>query len=44
MKSCLGLLMTLIILVGVIGSGVAIWYLSTSTEITKKPAVVSPAR
>jgi hypothetical protein len=44
MKSCLGFLMTLIILFGVIGSGALIWYLSYSSEITRKPVVVAPAR
>ena len=43
MKSCLGFLMTLIILFGVMGGGALIWYLSYSTEISKKPVLVTPA-
>lgn len=38
MKSCLGLLLALIILVAVIGSGAAIWYLSDTAEFSRKDA------
>ncbi len=38
MKSCLGMLITLIILLAVIGSGAAIWYLSDTAEFTRKDA------
>lgn len=36
MKSCFGLLLALIILIAVIGSGVAIWCLSDSAEFSRK--------
>lgn len=38
MKSCLGLLLAMIILVAVIGSGAAIWYLSNTAEFSRKGA------
>lgn len=42
MKSCLGLLLTLLILVAVIGTGVAIWYLSDTAEFARKEAPATP--
>lgn len=41
MKSCFGLLVTLIILIAVIGTGAAIWYMSDTAEFSRKdlPAV-----
>jgi hypothetical protein len=42
MKSCLGLLLTLLILVAVVGSAAAIWYLSTSAEFARKEAPAAP--
>ncbi len=36
MKSCLGLLLTLLILIAVVGTGVALWYLSDTAEFSKK--------
>jgi hypothetical protein len=38
MKSCLGLFLALLILVAVIGSGAAIWYLSDTAEFSRKVA------
>jgi hypothetical protein len=38
MKSCLGLLLTLLILVAVIGTGAAIWHLSSTAEFSRKAA------
>jgi hypothetical protein len=38
MKSCLGVLFTLLVLVAVIGGGAALWYLSSTTQITRKTA------
>jgi hypothetical protein len=35
MKSCLGLLITLLIFILVIGGGALIWYLSYSTEFSR---------
>lgn len=37
MKSCFGLLLALTILVAVIGTGAAIWYLSGTAEFSRKP-------
>lgn len=42
MKSCLGLLLALIILLAVIGTGAAIWYLSDTAEFTRKEAPAAP--
>jgi hypothetical protein len=42
MKSCLGLLFTLLILIAVIGTGAAIWYLSDTAEFSKKEAPAKP--
>jgi hypothetical protein len=36
MKSCLGMLLTLVILLAVIGTGAAIWYLSDTAEFSRK--------
>jgi hypothetical protein len=47
MKSCLGLLFTLIVLIAVIGGGALLWYLSDTTEFSRKPvsaAEAEPAR
>lgn len=46
MKSCLGLLITLLVFVIVIGGGGLIWYLSDTTEFTRKdtPAAGAPVR
>jgi hypothetical protein len=38
MKSCFGMLLTLIVLLAVILSGATIWYLSNSAEFTRKDA------
>jgi flagellar basal body-associated protein FliL len=38
MKSCFGMLLTLIVLLAVIISGATIWYLSSSAEFTRKDA------
>lgn len=42
MKSCLGLLLTLLILVAVIGTGALIWYLSDTAEFAAKEAPATP--
>ena len=36
MKSCLGLLLSLLILAAVLATGAGIWYLSHSTEFARK--------
>ncbi len=41
MKSCLGMLIALVVLVAVIGSIAGIWYLSDTAEFARKEA---PAR
>jgi len=41
MKSCLGMLIALAVLIAVIGTVAGIWYLSDSAEFTRKEA---PAR
>lgn len=41
MKSCLGMLLSLIVLISVIAAGAGIWYLSASAEFSRKEA---PAR
>jgi hypothetical protein len=38
MKSCLGMLLTLIVLLAVIVSGATIWYLSSTAEFSRKDA------
>jgi hypothetical protein len=35
MKSCLGMLIAIIVLIGVIGSAVGIWYLSNTAEFER---------
>lgn len=35
MKSCLGLLILLFVFVGAIGGGSVLWYLSSTTEISR---------
>ena len=43
MKSCLGLLFTLIVLIAVIGGGALLWYLSDNTEFSRRaPATTTP--
>ena len=42
MKSCFGLLLTMLILIAVIGTGATIWYLSNTSEFTKKEAPARP--
>jgi len=42
MKSCLGLLITLLILIAVVGSGAALWYLSNTAEFSRKEAPAAP--
>lgn len=48
MKSCLGMLITLLILLAVVGTGVGLWYLSKSATFERRPAPSSgsanPAR
>lgn len=39
MKSFFGMLFTLIVLLAVLGGGALLWYLSYSTEVTRKPVV-----
>lgn len=41
MKSCLGMLIALLVLIAVIGSVAGIWYLSSTAEFERKEA---PAR
>ncbi|MCW1925949.1 hypothetical protein OKA05_25545 [Luteolibacter arcticus] len=43
MKSCFGMFLTLIVLLAVIFSGAAIWYLSDTAEFTRKDAPAVPA-
>jgi flagellar basal body-associated protein FliL len=38
MKSCLGLLLVLLVMVAVLGTGGLIWYLSSNAEFTRKDA------
>lgn len=38
MKSCFGLLIALIILVAVLGTGAAVWYLSDTVRFSRKPS------
>ena len=42
MKSCLGMLLVLSTLVAVIGGGALIWYLSSTSEFSRKGAVTGP--
>jgi multidrug resistance efflux pump len=39
MKSFLGMLFTMIVLLVVLGGGALLWYISYSTEVTRKPTV-----
>jgi len=41
MKSFLGMLFTLIVLAAVIGGGAVLWYLSSTTEFSRKPIPAS---
>jgi len=38
MKSFLAMFFTMIVLLVVLGGGAALWYLSYSTEVSRKPA------
>ncbi|MEI7928402.1 MAG: hypothetical protein WCH40_07615 [Verrucomicrobiales bacterium] len=38
MKSCLGLLLVLLVVVAVLGAGGLIWYLSSTAEFSRKDA------
>jgi hypothetical protein len=38
MKSCLGLLIVLLVFVAVVGGGFLIWYLSDTAEFSRKPS------
>jgi flagellar basal body-associated protein FliL len=45
MKSCLGLLIVLFVVVAVLGTGGLIWYLSSTAEFSRKdgsPAATNP--
>lgn len=42
MKSCLGLIIALIVFVAVIGGGALIWYLSSTAEFSRGKAVDPP--
>jgi len=47
MKSFLGMILTLLVFVAVVGGGALIWYLSQTAEFSRtdsKPAASSPAR
>ncbi len=41
MKSCLGMLVALLVLVAVLGTGAGIWYLSDTAEFARQEASVS---
>jgi hypothetical protein len=43
MKSCFGMLLILLVLTAVIGTGGLLWYLSSSAEFTRKDAPSTPA-
>lgn len=43
MKSCLGILLIFFTLVALVGGGAFIWYLSSSTEFSRKGTPPSPA-
>jgi hypothetical protein len=43
MKSCLGMLLALLLLVCVIGGGALLWYLSRTSEFTRKDAAPAAA-
>jgi hypothetical protein len=46
MKSCLGLIFVILILIAVVGGGALLIYLSSTSEFsrTDRPATTSPAR
>jgi hypothetical protein len=46
MKSCLGILITFLVLVAVVGGSALLWYLSSTAEFSRKdqPAASAPAR
>jgi hypothetical protein len=43
MKSCLGLLLTLLVFVVVVGGGALIWHLSDTAEFTRKGTAATGA-
>ncbi len=43
MKSCLGILLVFFTFVAFIGGGALIWYLSNTSEFSRKGAVTAPA-
>lgn len=43
MKSCLGILLVFFTFVAVIGGGALIWYLSITSEFSRKDAATAPA-
>ncbi len=46
MKSCLGILITFLVLVAVLGGSALLWYLSDTAEFSRKdqPVPAAPAR
>lgn len=38
MKSCFGLLIALVILIAVLGTGAVVWYLSDTVSFSRKPS------
>lgn len=42
MKSCLGILLIFLTFVAVVGGGALIWYLSDTTEFSRKTAPAAP--
>lgn len=42
MKSCLGFLLVMLVLIAVFGSGALIWYLSNTAEFSRKGAGAPP--
>lgn len=44
MKSCLGIILAVLIFVAVIGGGALIWYLSDTTEFSRKPLPASTSQ
>lgn len=43
MKSCLGILLVFFTFVAVLGGGALIWYLSSTSEFSRKGAAAAPA-
>ena len=43
MKSCLGILIVFFTFVAVVGGGVLIWYLSNTSEFSRKAEINAPA-